>query len=75
MDTLGVVLVAIGVAAGVVYLTVLVIAFVQVFRDREMAWATQLVWLLSILALPVGGTIAWFAVGHRTKEFERALMR
>ncbi|KRC46789.1 hypothetical protein ASE16_15390 [Leifsonia sp. Root227] len=75
MDFGGLILVVLGAAAAIAYLTFVVVAFVQIVRDRSLAWQAQAIWLVTILMLPLGGTIAWFAVGHRTKEFERMLVR
>jgi cell division protein FtsX len=75
MDFGGLILVVLGAAAAIAYLTFVVVAFVQIVRDRSLTWQAQAIWLVTILMLPLGGTIAWFAVGHRTKEFERMLAR
>lgn len=71
----GIVLVVFGVLAAAVIVAGAVFAAVQVLRDRSITWQAQLVWLITIVALPLGGALAWFAVGHRTKEFAGTFAR
>ena len=71
----GTVLVVLGVLAGALVVAVLAYAIVQVLRDRSITWQARAAWLVTILALPLGGALAWFAVGHRTKEFAGTFAR
>ncbi len=71
----GIVLAVLGVSLAVAYLALLVVAVVQIARDRAMTVSAKAVWLLTVVGLPFGGSIAWLAVGHRTTEFERTFAR
>jgi cell division protein FtsX len=71
----GIVLAVLGVSLAVAYLALLVVAVVQIARSRAMTASAKAVWLLTIVGLPFGGSIAWLAVGHRTTEFERTFAR
>ncbi len=71
----GMLVVALATAAAVASVGLIVVAAVRVLRDRTITWQAQLVWLVTIVALPVGGALAWFAVGHRTREFQRTFAR
>ena len=71
----GTFLVVLVVLAAAIVAALLAFAVVQVLRDRSITWRAQAAWLVTIVALPLGGALAWFAVGHRTKEFASTFAR
>jgi cell division protein FtsX len=71
----GIVLVVLAACVAVAYLALLVVAVVQIARNRAMTVSAKAVWLVTVVGLPFGGSIAWLAVGHRTPEFERTFAR
>jgi len=71
----GIVFVVLGVLVGIAVVALAALAIVQVVRDRSITWQARLSWSAAIVALPLGGALAWFAVGHRTREFEGTFAR
>ncbi|MFF1635344.1 PLDc N-terminal domain-containing protein [Leifsonia sp. NPDC058248] len=67
----GIVLAVLAVSVAGGYLALFAVAVVQIARDRTMSVSVRAAWLVTIVGLPIGGSIAWLAVGHRTKEFEQ----
>ncbi|QIS42350.1 hypothetical protein GW571_09490 [Clavibacter capsici] len=59
----------------VAYVALAVTALVQVVRDRAMTGLARDIWVVAIVVLPVLGAIAWFGVGHRTTDAQRAADR
>ena len=48
------------------YVVLVGAALLQVVRDRDVTGVARDVWIVVIVLFPVLGTIAWYAVGHRT---------
>ncbi|WP_052129282.1 PLDc N-terminal domain-containing protein [Clavibacter michiganensis] len=59
----------------IAYVALVVTALVQVVRDRALTGLARDLWVVAIVILPVLGAIAWFGVGHRTADAQRALDR
>jgi hypothetical protein len=66
---------AVVVPLAVAYVALIVTALVQVVRDRALAGLARDLWILAIVLAPVVGTLAWYAVGHRTADAQRAVAR
>ncbi|MFZ4893622.1 PLDc N-terminal domain-containing protein [Plantibacter sp. Mn2098] len=73
MDDLTWILIAIVSLAVAGYLALIASAIVSVIRSAELALVSRAAWLAAIIAFPVLGTIAWYGIGYRTHEVERAL--
>ena len=43
-------------------------ALISIARARNHTTGSQIVWALIVLALPAIGSVAWFAIGRRTKN-------
>ncbi|MBU8867849.1 PLDc N-terminal domain-containing protein [Paenarthrobacter aromaticivorans] len=43
-------------------------ALISIARARNHTTGSQIAWALIVLALPVIGSLAWFAIGRRTKN-------
>jgi len=66
MTVLAVTLGVVGALAGAFLLGVIVVAFVQALRARELDSLSQVAWLLFIFCVPLLGAVAWFIVDeHR----------
>ena len=50
-------------------------ALVQVFRDRALAGLSRDLWIAGLVLVPIVGAIAWFGIGHRTVDAQRAVQR
>ncbi len=74
IDLLAVLGIGVGVVALVVYLGLVIVAAVQILR-AEIADLSKLAWIAAILTFPALAAIAWFALGHRTREFEHYVSR
>ncbi|PPF87701.1 hypothetical protein C5C03_09565 [Clavibacter michiganensis] len=59
----------------IAYVALVVAAIVQVVRDRALAGLVRDLWVLGIVLAPIVGALAWFAVGRRTSEAQRAVDR
>jgi hypothetical protein len=72
MDSIGYVTV---IAFFAVYLGTIVIALLQISRVPGLHSWSRAAWILAIVAMPLLGALAWFALGSRTPEAERAVHR
>ncbi|MBT2532375.1 PLDc_N domain-containing protein [Arthrobacter sp. ISL-48] len=43
-------------------------ALISIARTRNHTTGSQIAWALTVLALPVIGSLAWFAIGRRMKN-------
>ncbi|OUE27889.1 PLDc N-terminal domain-containing protein [Clavibacter michiganensis] len=59
----------------IAYVALIVTAIVQVVRDGSLAGLARDLWVVALVVVPVFGAIAWFAVGHRTADAQRAVDR
>jgi hypothetical protein len=59
----------------IAYVALVVTALVQVVRDRALAGLARDLWILGIVLFPMLGAIAWFGIGHRTPDAQRAVDR
>ncbi|MFT2751099.1 PLDc N-terminal domain-containing protein [Clavibacter sp. Sh2088] len=59
----------------IAYVALAVAALVQVVRDRSLAAIARDLWVVAVIVFPVLGAIAWFAIGHRTTDAQRAVDR
>jgi hypothetical protein len=57
-----------GFAALVALVAFVVIAIVQILRQPLIHPLFRLVWVVAVIAFPVFGSIAWFALGDRTPK-------
>lgn len=57
------------------YVALIVTALVQVVRDRTLAGLSRDLWIAALVLMPVVGAIAWYGVGHRTTDAQRAVQR
>lgn len=58
-----------------VYLGTIVVALLQISRVPGLHSWSRAAWILAIIAMPLVGALAWFALGSRTAEAERAVSR
>ncbi len=66
MSVLAVAVAVLGGVAGAFLIAVMVVAFIQAFRDTKLDTITQAAWFLLIVFVPVVGAVAWFIVDeHR----------
>ncbi|GAB7303020.1 PLDc N-terminal domain-containing protein [Clavibacter michiganensis] len=72
LETFGVVAVVAFFAA---YLGTIVVALLQISRVPNLRPWSRAAWILVIVAMPLLGAFAWFAIGSRTPEAERAVSR
>ena len=59
----------------IAYVALVVMALVQVVRDRTLAGLARDLWIAAVVLAPVLGALAWFAIGHRTADAQRAVAR
>ncbi|MBF4624565.1 PLDc N-terminal domain-containing protein [Clavibacter sp. VKM Ac-2872] len=59
----------------IAYVALVVTALVQVVRDRTLAGLSRDLWIAALVLVPVLGALAWYAVGHRTADAQRAIDR
>ncbi|OUE22414.1 hypothetical protein BFL36_09985 [Clavibacter michiganensis] len=57
------------------YVALIGTALVQVVRDRALAGLSRDLWIAGLVLVPVLGAIAWYGVGHRTADAQRAVQR
>lgn len=57
------------------YVALIVTALVQVIRDRTLAGFSRDLWIAALVLAPIAGAIAWYGVGHRTVDAQRAVQR
>ncbi|KDP89867.1 MULTISPECIES: PLDc N-terminal domain-containing protein [Clavibacter] len=57
----------------IAYVALVVTALVQVVRDRALTGLARDLWIIGIVLFPMIGAIAWFGIGHRTPEAQRAV--
>ena len=57
----------VGVLAGLVVLTLSLVATVQIGRAAHLGPTKRTNWVLAVLLAPVFGATAWFAVGNRLR--------
>ncbi len=65
MSPLSFIVGAIGAIAGLFLLAVVVVAFVQAFRDTKLDHLSRIVWLVLIASTPPVGAVVWFVIGER----------
>ncbi|WP_440694356.1 PLDc N-terminal domain-containing protein [Clavibacter nebraskensis] len=59
----------------IAYVALAVAAIVQVVRDRGLTGLARDLWVAAVVVFPVLGAIAWFAIGDRTTDAQRAVGR
>ena len=59
----------------IAYVALVVTAIVQVVRDRALAGLARDLWVVALVVFPVFGAIAWYGIGHRTADAQRAVER
>ncbi|KZC94489.1 MULTISPECIES: PLDc N-terminal domain-containing protein [Clavibacter] len=57
------------------YVALIVTALVQVVRDRTLAGLSRDLWIAALVLVPIVGAIAWYGIGHRTVDAQRAVQR
>ena len=57
------------------YFGTIVAALLQISRVPTLRPWSRAAWILAIVAMPLLGALAWFAIGSRTPEAERAVSR
>ena len=55
-----------------VYAALVITALMQVFRSGSLKEVSRILWIVGIVIFPIIGSLAWFALGHRTPRSERA---
>ncbi|WP_369960130.1 PLDc N-terminal domain-containing protein [Leifsonia sp. EB34] len=60
--------VLVGIVAMATIAVLFVVALVQVLRQRFISPLARLAWVVVLVALPVLGSIAWFAIGEKTPQ-------
>ena len=53
------------VVLGLIWLFVLVVAFVNIARREDISLAAKLLWILVILSFPILGLLLYFILGRR----------
>ena len=59
----------------IAYVALVAVAVLQIVREGALSGLARDLWVVAVVVFPVFGAIAWFGVGHRTADAQRAIDR